>query len=59
MRNAAKNGILSKVYRFDLHSLKHRGVTDTKGNKKIASGHRTEAMTHIYDHELPVVDPAG
>ncbi|MNB77315.1 hypothetical protein D3C81_170920 [compost metagenome] len=46
MRNAVKAGILSQDDRFGLHSLKHRGVTDTKGNKKEASGHKTDAMVH-------------
>jgi len=44
---------------FGLHSLKHRGVTDTKGNKKEASGHKTDAMMHVYDHSLPTVAESG
>jgi len=56
MRNAAKNGILSKVDRFDLHNLKHRGVTDTPGDKQVASGHKSPAMMHVYDHSLPTVE---
>lgn len=59
MRNAVKDGVLAKEDRFGLHGLKHRGVTDTKGDKKKASGHKTDAMVHLYDHELPRVDPAG
>ena len=59
MRNAVKDGILSQDERFGLHSLKHRGVTDTKGNKKEASGHVTDTMLHVYDHSLPIVaEPA-
>lgn len=41
--------------------LKHRGVTDTKGNrgdKQQASGHKTEQMLDVYDHEVPLVDAA-
>ena len=34
-----KDGILSQDERFGLHSLKHRGVTDTKGNKKASGRH--------------------
>ncbi|KRG77137.1 hypothetical protein ABB28_01885 [Stenotrophomonas chelatiphaga] len=57
MRNAVKDGILSHDERFGLHSLKHRGVTDnSKGDKKEASGHKTDAMLHVYDHSLPVVN---
>lgn len=52
MRNAISNGLLSQEQRFALHGLKHRGVTDTKGDKKAASGHKTDAMVHLYDHEL-------
>ncbi|MNV10089.1 site-specific tyrosine recombinase XerD [compost metagenome] len=54
-RNAVKDGILSQDERFGLHSLKHRGVTDTKGDKKEASGHKTDAMMHVYDHSMPTV----
>lgn len=59
MRNAVKDGILSQDDRFGLHSLKHRGVTDTKGDKKEASGHKTDAMMHVYDHSLPIVRESG
>lgn len=59
MRNAVKDGILKQDDRFGLHSLKHCGVTDTKGNKKEASGHKTDAMLHVYEHSLPVVAEAG
>jgi len=59
MRNAVKEGILSQDERFGLHSLKHRGVTDTRGDKKLASGHKTDAMMHLYDHSLPVVAESG
>lgn len=59
MRNAVKDGMLSQEERFGLHSLKHRGVTDTKRDKKKASGHKTDAMMHVYDHSLPTVEEAG
>ncbi len=59
MRNAVKDGVLSQDDRFGLHSLKHRGVTDTKGSKKLASGHKTDAMLHVYDHSMPTVDESG
>lgn len=58
MRNAVKDGVLREDERFGLHSLKHRGITDTKGNKKEASGHKTDAMMHVYDHSLPIVPEA-
>lgn len=65
-RRAMSVAIAAKVIgpdaRFGLHGLKHRGVTDTPGNraeKKRASGHKTDAMTARYDHELQVVNAAG
>lgn len=61
MRLAVKEGVITAAQRFGLHGLKHRGVTDTKGNradKKTASGHVTDTMTNLYDHELPRVEPA-
>ncbi|WP_414496985.1 site-specific integrase [Stenotrophomonas maltophilia] len=59
MRNCVKDKVITPAERFALHGLKHRGVTDTKGNKKEASGHRTDAMVHLYDHALPQVDAAS
>lgn len=61
MRNAIAEGVISVDDRFGLHGLKHRGVTDTKGTtdkKQEASGHKTAAMAHIYDHEMHRVEPA-
>lgn len=55
-------GVITAQQRFTLHGLKHRGITDTKGtrgDKKQASGHKTEQMLDVYDHEVPVVDPAA
>ncbi|MCF7222796.1 hypothetical protein [Marilutibacter chinensis] len=52
--------VIAEADRFSLHGLKHRGITDTVGNradKQDAGGHVTPAMTHRYDHELPVVKP--
>jgi integrase len=61
MRAAVESGVITPAQRFTLHGLKHRGVTDTKGSrrrKQLASGHRTEAMVRLYDHDVPVVAPA-
>ncbi|WP_372165321.1 tyrosine recombinase XerC [Xanthomonas euvesicatoria] len=58
MKNAIADGILPLADRFAMHGLKHRGITDTKGDKKAASGHKTDAMIHIYDHSIARVDPA-
>lgn len=58
MRNAVNIRVIDETQRFALHGLKHRGVTDTRGDKKQASGHRTNAMLHLYDHQIPSVEPA-
>jgi integrase len=53
--------IITPDQRFTLHGLKHRGITDTvgkKAEKKQASGHRSDAMLQLYDHEVAVVEPA-
>ncbi|WP_329767281.1 integrase [Stenotrophomonas maltophilia] len=55
IRNAIKEQVIDAGERFALHGLKHRGVTDTKGDKKTASGHKTDAMLNIYDHDVPSV----
>jgi len=62
MAEAIKAKVIVQEERFGLHGLKHRGVTDTKGtkaDKKLASGHKSDAMLQLYDHEIPVVEPAG
>jgi len=58
MRNAVKGGILIPDGRFGLHSLKH-GVSPIQSKKKEARGHKTDAMLHLYDHSLPLVERAG
>jgi hypothetical protein len=59
IRAAVKAGVLTEEQRFALHGLKHRGITDTKGDKQKAAGHVTPQMTARYDHELPEVEPAN
>ncbi len=57
---AMREGIISNQERFSLHGLKHRGITNTVGNrgdKQDAAGHVTPEMTGRYDHALPVVKP--
>lgn len=54
--------LITEAERFGLHGLKHRGITDTKGTtdkKQQASGHKEQRMVHRYDHEMPIVEPAG
>lgn len=61
MRNAIVDKVITEEQRFGMHGLKHRGVTDTKGTraeKKDASGHVTDSMASLYDHDLPRVEPA-
>ncbi|QWP79381.1 integrase [Lysobacter sp. K5869] len=58
MREAIKAGVLKPEQRFALHGLKHRGITDSKGDKRAESG-LTEAMVRHYDHDVPEVEPAA
>lgn len=61
MRAATEAQVITPEQRFTLHGLKHRGVTDTQGSrrrKQLASGHRTDAMVRLYDHDVPVVATA-
>lgn len=61
IQGAIVAGVITKEQRFAPHGYKHRGITDTKGNraeKQDASGHRDAGMLDIYDHALPLVDPA-
>ena len=54
--------MITQEQRFTLHGIKHRGITDTKDGKaakKEGAGHKTDSMTDLYDHEIPVVDQAG
>lgn len=56
---AIKDGTIDQSERFSLHGLKHRGITDTKGNKAQkadAARHKTIAMTAVYNHELMEVE---
>lgn len=58
---AIEKKIIAAEERFTLHGLKHRGITDTvgkKAEKKAASGHKSDAMLDLYDHEIAVVEPA-
>jgi hypothetical protein len=57
---ALREGVIEKDERFSLHGLKHRGITDTAGNrgdKQDAAGHKSPVTTGRYDHDLPVVKP--
>lgn len=47
------------ISRFKFHQLKAKGVSDTDGDKKAASGHKTDAMVQVYDRKLAEVKPAG
>jgi len=46
----------SGVESFTFHDLKAKGVSDFDGDKKAASGHRSEAMVSIYDSKRKFVD---
>lgn len=57
MESAIEEGIITPEERFTPHGLKHRGITDSAD--KGSGGHVTEKMRRRYDHEVPVVEPAG
>lgn len=57
MEAAIEEGIITPEERFTPHGLKHRGITDSAD--KGSGGHVTEKMRRRYDHEVPVVEPAG
>lgn len=62
IRAAIDAGVIAQDQRFALHAMKHRGITDTpgtRGEKQLASGHKTAAMLDVYDHSVPTVDPAA
>jgi integrase len=61
IRLAIQDGVISASERFSLHGMKHRGITDTKGNsavKQEASGHKSKDAFDRYNHDIPVVEPA-
>lgn len=57
--NAIQIGVIDASERFSLHDLKRKGVTDTKGDKLKASGHRDPKMMAIYDKSIDRVKPAS
>ncbi|AOY62122.1 tyrosine-type recombinase/integrase [Xanthomonas citri pv. glycines] len=60
MQMAIREKVIREDQRFSLHGLKHRGITDTVGNradKQDAAGHKSPQMTQRYDHQVPVVSP--
>lgn len=44
---------------FTFHDLKRKGVSDTKGDKQEASGHRTASMLNVYDVKIKTVKPSN
>jgi site-specific recombinase XerD len=55
---AISEGVITEDLRFNLHGLKHRGITDTPGTRDVkrdGAGHVNPAMTVRYDHSVPVV----
>jgi integrase len=54
MQRATKTGLKT---RFTFHDLKAKGVSDFDGDKKLASGHRTDKMVDVYDRKPGTVNP--
>lgn len=62
MKAAVEAGRVPDDAKFGMHALKRRGITDTKGTKgekQLASGHKSASMVDVYDFSVPVVKPAG
>ena len=53
---AIDSGVIAAEDRFNLHGLKHRGITDTpRADKRDGAGHVNPEMTVRYGHSVPVV----
>lgn len=50
-------GIVTADTWYTMHGLKHRGITDS--GDKTSGGHVDPRMIARYDHDVPVVAPAG
>lgn len=48
---------LEGIDRWRFHDLKRKGVTEAKGDKLAASGHKSASMVPIYDVSVPQVAP--
>lgn len=62
MLSAIETGVLKPAQRFGLHDMKRKGISDTtgtRGEKQLASGHKTESMLAVYDYSVPIVKPSG
>lgn len=57
MATAISSNVITEAERFTPHGLKHRGITDSAD--KASGGHVDPRMQARYDHEVPVVAPAG
>jgi integrase len=47
---------LKGIERFTFHDLKAKGVSDFEGDKKKASGHKSDSMVAVYDRKLPEIE---
>ena len=56
IKRVVKAGIIKE--RFTMQDLKAKGVSDFKGDKFKASGHKTYAMTAVYDRKRETVRPS-
>ncbi len=52
MRTVQSKGI----ERFTFQDLKAKGVSDFEGDKKKASGHKSDSMVAVYDRKLPEIE---
>lgn len=62
MKHCIEKGVITPEQRFGMHDAKRKGITDTKGtraDKRESSGHKSDAMTDVYDLSLPRTTTPG
>jgi len=51
-----KKVVLQGIKRFTFQDLKAKGVSEFEGDKKKASGHKSESMVAVYDRKLTEIE---
>ena len=54
-----KKAVECGIERFTFQDLKAKGVSDFDGDKKKASGHKSEAMVAVYDRKITEIEPTS
>jgi hypothetical protein len=51
-----KKVVLQGIKRFTFQDLKAKGVSDFEGDKKKASGHKSDRMVDVYDRKITEIE---